>query len=72
MAPQTNGAAIVYKSIISPFLKKHEEEIESKDSRINLLENKIESLKISAEPNSPTTIRDRYGKEVFAINPSYE
>lgn len=52
--------------------KKHEEEIENKDSRINLLENKIESLKISAEPNSPTTIRDRYGKEVFAINPSYE
>tara|TARA_B110001450_G_C17510709_1_gene436249 strand:- start:156 stop:416 length:261 start_codon:yes stop_codon:yes gene_type:complete len=29
MAPQTNGAAIVYKSLISPFLKKHEDEIKN-------------------------------------------
>ena len=29
MAPQTNGAALVYKSLISPFLKKHEDEIKN-------------------------------------------
>jgi hypothetical protein len=29
MAPQTNGAAIIYKSAISPFLKAHKEEIET-------------------------------------------
>ena len=29
MAPQTNGAAMVYKTFISPFLKKHEDEIKN-------------------------------------------
>ena len=28
MAPQTNGAAIIYKSAISPFLKNHKDEIQ--------------------------------------------
>ena len=28
MAPQTNGAAIIFKSLISPFLNKHEKEIQ--------------------------------------------
>ena len=28
MAPQTSGAAIIYKSAISPFLKAHKEEIQ--------------------------------------------
>ena len=29
MAPQTNGAATVYKMLISPFLKKHESDIKN-------------------------------------------
>ena len=29
MAPQTNGSALIYKSLISPFLKKHEDEIKN-------------------------------------------